>query len=352
MGVSGRLECVSGDDVEIGRATLKTTAKTATVHTERAFTISRGSEDAFEEVIFEIEEDGLTGLGEASPSGRYSQRSAEVAAALEKVRISDAWDIEGELRRNSDLPPAALAALDGALNDLAAKKLGVPLYRMLGLAQPDITSSYTLGIDELETTLEWARKLSAFPVFKMKVGSERDIETVRAVSDVSDARLWVDANEAFSPEDAVDVVRELKGIGVEMIEQPAAAAEGAEAMRKVTEAASPVPVIADESAISASDVPKLSGNVSGVNVKLAKCGGVRNALKMVHTARAHGMLCMIGCMIETSVGIAAASHIAGLFDFVDLDGAALLADDPFTGVTFDKGKMLLSEKPGLGVEYR
>ncbi len=322
------------------------------VHTQRTFTISRSSSDSFEEVILEVEEDGLTGLGEASPNDHYSQTAPEVAAALENVHISDPWDIEGELDRHSELPPSALAALDGALHDLAAKRLGVPLYKLLGLARPAAASSYTLGIAEPETTLEWAERLSAFPILKMKVGSERDIETVRAVSGVSDARLWVDANEAFSPEDAVEVVRELKSIGVEMIEQPISASEGAEALRPITAAASPVPVIADESAISASDVPRLSGNVGGVNVKLAKCGGIKNAMKMVHTARAHGMRCMIGCMIETSVGISAATHIANLFDFVDLDGAALLSDNPFTGVAFEDGKLSVSGKPGLGVEYR
>lgn len=303
-------------------------------------------------MILEVEEDGFTGFGEASPNDHYSQTAPEVAAALENVHISDPWDIEGELDRNSDLPPSALAALDGALHDLAAKKLGVPLYKLLGLAPPAATSSYTLGIAEPETTLEWAKRLSGFPILKMKVGSERDIETVRAVSEASDARLWVDANEAFSPEDAVEAVRELKGVGVEMIEQPISASEGAEALRPITAAASPVPVIADESAISASDVPRLSGNVSGVNVKLAKCGGIKNAMKMVHTARAHGMRCMIGCMIETSVGIASATHIANLFDFVDLDGAALLADDPFAGVAFENGELSVSGKSGLGVEYR
>lgn len=328
------------------------TVRTHTVHTERTFTISRGSADAFEEVILEIDADGLTGLGEAAPTDHYSQTAPDVAAALEGVRIRDAWDIEGELRRNEHLPPSALSALDGALNDLAARRLGVPLHRMLGLARPGVTSSYTLGIDEPEATLEWVRRLSGFPVFKMKVGSVRDVETVRAVSQATNARLWVDANEAFSPEEAVGVVRELAGAGVEMIEQPVSASEGAEALRMVTEAAGSVPIIADESAISAPDVPGLSGCVSGVNVKLAKCGGVRRALEMVHTARAHGMKVMIGCMIETSVGIAAAAHIAGLFDFVDLDGAALLADDPFIGTTFDLGRLSVSGEPGLGVGYR
>lgn len=328
------------------------TVRTFTVHTERIFTIARGSEDAFEQVILSVEADGLTGFGEAAPSDHYSQSAPEAAAALEEVEISDPWNLEGELRRNEHLPPSALSALDGALNDLAARRLGVPLYRMLGLARPEVVSSYTLGIDEPETTLQWARRLSGYPVFKMKVGSERDLETVRAVSEATDARLWVDANEAFSPEEAVDVVRELAGMGVEMIEQPVPASGGAETLRRVTKAASPVPVIADESAISASDIPKLAGCVSGVNVKLAKCGGVRRAVEMAHTARAHGMRVMIGCMIETSVGISAATHIAGLFDFVDLDGAALLADDPFTGATFERGRLSASDEPGLGVEHR
>jgi L-Ala-D/L-Glu epimerase len=342
----------SGRRRRIGRTTLKITAEVVIVHTKRTFAISRSSDDSFEEVILRVEEDGVTGFGEAAPTDRYSQTAADVATALENTRISDAWDIEGEIRRNADLPPTALAALDMALNDLAAKRLGVPLYKLLGLARPAVTSAYTLGIAEPETTLEWARRLSNFPIFKMKVGGWRDVETVKAVAEFSDARLWVDANEAFSPDEAVEVVRELRDVGVEMIEQPVAASEGPEAMRRVTEAARPVPVIADESSLTASDVPELAGRVSGVNVKLAKCGGVRNALKMVHTARAHGMLTMLGCMVETSVGIGAAAHIAGLFDFVDLDGAELLADDPFAGTTFEEGRMSVSEKAGLGVEPR
>jgi L-Ala-D/L-Glu epimerase len=137
-----------------------------------------------------------------------------------------------------------------------------------------------------------------------------------------------------------------------MIEQPVPASAGPEALGRVTQAASPVPVIADESSIEARDVPRLAGYASGVNVKLAKCGGIRGALEMVHTARAHDMLVMLGCMVETSLGISAAAHISGLVDFIDLDGAMLLADDPYSGPAYENGRIVLSEKPGLGVEPR
>jgi L-alanine-DL-glutamate epimerase-like enolase superfamily enzyme len=275
-----------------------------------------------------------------------------VAGVLDGVEVRDPWDIEGTLAGNDHLPPTALAALDAALHDLAAKRLGVPLYRLLGLARPEPTSAYTLGIAEPETTVEEARKLSSFPILKMKVGGWGDVDTVRAVAGFSEAEIWVDANEAFSPDEAPEVATELRGIGVGMIEQPVPVSAGPEALRRTTEAAHPVPVIADESAIVARDVPLLSGCVSGVNVKLGKCGGIRKALEMVHTARSLGMMAMLGCMVETSLGISAAAQISGLFDFVDLDGAMLLADDPFEGIGYEEGRILLSENPGLGVDPR
>jgi L-Ala-D/L-Glu epimerase len=250
------------------------------------------------------------------------------------------------------MPTTARTALDSALHDLAAKRLGVPLYRLLGLARPEPVSAYTLGIAEPETTVEEARRLSDFPILKMKVGGREDLETVRAVAQFSEAEIWVDANEAFSPDEAPEVAAELKRIGVRVIEQPVPASAGPEALRWATEAAHPVPVVADESAIVASDVPPLSGCVSGVNVKLAKCGGVRGALAVIHTARALGMTVMLGCMVETSLGISTAAHISGLVDLVDLDGAMLLADDPFEGIGYENGRILLSGEPGLGAQPR
>ncbi len=324
-----------------------------TVRTKRTFAIARGSSDTFDRVILTLEEDAITGRGEAAPTDYYGQNAKSVAEALDLIEIHDPWDIEGTLAENDSLPPSAIAALDSALHDLAARRLGIPVYRLLGLARPASVSAYTLGIADPETTVEEAKKLSNFPILKMKVGDRRDIETVRAVravTEVSNAALWVDANEAFSPDEAPEVARELREIGVGMIEQPVPASAGPDALREVTEAAKPLPIIADESAISARDVPKLAGCASGVNVKLAKCGGLRRALQMIHTARAHGMLVMLGCMVETSLGIAAAAQISGLVDFVDLDGAMLLADDPFTGPSYENGRILLPEAPGLGVE--
>jgi L-alanine-DL-glutamate epimerase-like enolase superfamily enzyme len=331
---------------------LETRVQIVTVHTERTFAIARSSADAFERVILETEEGGLIGRGEAAPTGYYGQDAEGVAGVLDGVEVRDPWDIEGTLAGNDHLPPTALAALDAALHDLAAKRLGVPLYRLLGLARPEPTSAYTLGIAEPETTVEEARKLSSFPILKMKVGGWGDVDTVRAVAGFSEAEIWVDANEAFSPDEAPEVATELRGIGVGMIEQPVPVSAGPEALRRTTEAAHPVPVIADESAIVARDVPLLSGCVSGVNVKLGKCGGIRKALEMVHTARSLGMMAMLGCMVETSLGISAAAQISGLFDFVDLDGAMLLADDPFEGIGYEEGRILLSENPGLGVDPR
>ena len=331
---------------------MQTSVKTVEVHTRRTFAIARSSADAFERVVFEIDDSGFTGRGEAAPTGYYGQDAAGVAAALEDVEVGDPWDIEGTLVRNDQLPPSGLAALDNALHDLAAKRLGVPVYRLLGLAKPEPVSAYTLGIADRETTVAEAERLREYPILKVKVGGWKDVETLRAVREVSGADLWVDANEAFSPEGAIDVVAELKEIGVRMIEQPVPASAGPEALGRVTEAASPVPVMADESSMEARDVPALAGFVSGVNVKLAKCGGVRSALKMIHTARAHGMIVMLGCMVETSLGISAAAHISGLVDFVDLDGAMLLADDPYSGPTYENGRILLSAEPGLGVVPR
>jgi L-alanine-DL-glutamate epimerase-like enolase superfamily enzyme len=331
---------------------LETRVRTVTVRTERTFAIARSSADAFERVIFELEEDGFVGRGEAAPTRYYGQDARGAADALEGVEIRDPWDVEGTLAQNGHLPSTARAALDAALHDLAARRLGVPLYRLLGLARPEPISAYTLAIAEPETTVKEAKRLSRFPILKIKVGGWEDIETVRAVAGFSEAEIWVDANEAFSPDEGPEVARELKGMGVRLIEQPIPASAGPEALRLATEAAYPVPVVADESAIAATDVPPLAGCVSGVNVKLAKCGGIRGALGMVHAARSLDMIVMLGCFVETSLGISAAVQISGLFDFVDLDGAMLLAVDPFEGLLYENGLIFLSDEPGLGVEPR
>jgi len=301
-------------------------------------------------VVLTLREGGYTGRGLAAPSGRYGQDAESALRALESVEVGDPWDIRGTLLANAHLPSSALGALDSALHDLAARRLGVPVYRMLGLARPRPTTAYTMGIDEVDRTLERARELSGYPVFKVKVGGTRDIDTVRAVVRETGAEVWVDANEAFGPDEAAEAARELAAAGVTVIEQPVPASAGPEAFGPVSAAAGSVPVIADESALAAADVPPLAGYADGVNVKLSKCGGLRGALEIVHTARAHGMRVMLGCMVEASLGIAAAAQVSGLADYVDLDGALLLADDPFTGLGYDGAELLVPEGPGLGIE--
>lgn len=319
-----------------------------TVHTRRTFAIARSASDSFERVVLALEDDGYVGRGEAAPTNYYGQSAPAVAEALRSVRVEDPRDIEGSLRENGHLPPTALAALDAALHDLAAKRLGVPVWRMLGLDKPEPVSAYTLAIADAETTVGEAKRLSGYPILKMKVGGPGDVETVRAVREASGAELWVDANEAFGPGEAVEVALELKEMGVALIEQPVPASAGPDALRRVTEAVRPLPVVADEGSVVAADVLDLAGSVSGVNVKLAKCGGIRPALEMIRAARACGMLVMLGCMVETSLGIAAAAQVSGLADFVDLDGAMLLSDDPYAGPAYENGRIVLPDAPGLG----
>jgi L-Ala-D/L-Glu epimerase len=309
--------------------TLRVQAEIVTVHPRHTFTIARGSSDAFDNVVLTLENGGHAGIGLAAPSERYGQDAQTALDALQNVEIRDPWDIHGTLAANHHLPSSARSALDSALHDLAARRLGVPVYRMLGLGRPRPTTAYTLGISDVETTLERARELSAYPIFKVKVGGARDVETVRAVVRETEAEVWVDANEAFSPDEAPEAVRELAEAGVAMIEQPVPAAEGPEAFGAGVRGA---------------------GTNLGVNVKLSKCGGIRGALEIIHIARAHGMRVMLGCMVEASPGIVAAAQVSGLVDYVDLDGALLLADDPFIGLEYEGAELAVPEGLGLGVE--
>lgn len=320
------------------------------MHPEHTFTIARGSSNSFDNVVLTLSEGGHTGRGLAAPSERYGQGEQGALDALRRVEIDDPWDVHGTLRANAHLPSSALSALDSALHDLAARRLGTPVYRMLGLGRPRPATAYTLGIEELDTTLGRARELSSYPVFKVKVGGARDVETVRAVIRETGAEVWVDANEAFSPDEAPGAARELAAAGVALIEQPVLAEAGPGAFGAAARAAGNVPVIADESALIAADVPPLAGYADGVNVKLSKCGGIRGAMEIIHTARALGMRVMLGCMVEASLGIAAAAQVSGLVDYVDLDGALLLADNPFTGLGYEGADLVIPDGPGLGVE--
>jgi L-alanine-DL-glutamate epimerase-like enolase superfamily enzyme len=337
---------------------VKLTHEIRTVHTRHPFVIARGGSSEWRTVTVTVtDEDGATGIGEAAPSRFYGENPESVVAALARfapvLEDADAWSleaIEAELHKVLRFNGAAKSAVSAALHDLAAKRLGVPLYRLLGLDPArSPQSSFTIGIaPDRDAVVAKVREAAEYPILKVKLGSDRDEEIIRTVREAAPGKvLRVDANAAWTPKRALRIIPLLAELGVEFVEQPLPP-QDLEGLRFVRERSS-LPIVADESCIMASDVAALAGYVDGINLKLAKCGGLREALRIVATARAHGMLVMCGCMIETTLGIAAAAHLAPLLDCADLDGAALLADDPYTGVGIAGGDITFSGKPGLGV---
>jgi len=331
------------------------------VHTTHPFVIARGG--ASEHRLMRVRilgDDGVEGWGEAAPNRFYGETADTALAALARltpiVEQCDAWaieDVETEMNRAIRFNGSVKSAISAALHDLAGKRLGVPLYKLWGLNPANAPlSSFTIAIaandDELRQRVEQAK---SYPVLKVKLGTDHDEHIIRTVREAAPNKvLRVDANAAWTPKRALRMVDVLVECGVEYVEQPVPAHD-IDGLRFVRER-SVLPVIADESCVVASDIPRLVGAVDGINIKLSKCGGLREALKMVATARSHGMLVMAGCMIETSLGITAAAHFAPLLDYADFDGAALLSDDPYSGATIAQGKIKIPDAPGLGVSRR
>ncbi len=321
------------------------------------FRISRSVQDRVERVWVRLEADGLEGWGEADPSPYYGETADTVETALAAMRPVLAaardplrlQDLEVRLRGAVPGNASAHTAVSAALHDLLGKRVGLPLYRLFGLdVEAAPPSSFTIGIDEPEVMAERVRAATRWSILKIKLGTDRDEEIVRAVRSADPSKvLRVDANAAWTPDTAIENLRWLADFGVEMVEQPLPPGnpDGWRAVRE----ASPIPIYADESCLRSSDVPGLMGLVDGVNIKLAKCGGIREAIRTVHAARACGLEVMFGCMLETSLGIAAAAHIAPLADRLDLDGAVLLAEDPFRGPRFEGDRLAFGSEPGLGV---
>ncbi|MCX5800636.1 MAG: dipeptide epimerase [Candidatus Eisenbacteria bacterium] len=325
-----------------------------TLRTRHVFAISRGASDTFGGAIVSIEHDGLVGLGEAAPSPFYGENQATVLAVLEILRqdIPDdpflLEEVQQKMEKRICGNPAAKAAVDIALHDLVCKKLGIPLHRFFGLsAEKTPCTSFTIGIDETDVMKQRALEAGEFSVLKIKVGTDRDEFVLDAIRSVTDKTLRVDANCAWTPREAVVKISRLEKFGIEFVEQPIAPGD-AHGLRFVRENVA-VPVIADESVRTSRDIEALIGAVDGINIKLMKCGGLREALKMIHVARAVGMKVMLGCMVESSVGITAAAHLSPAVDYADLDGNLLLAKDPFSGVGVRQGKLVLPSEPGLGV---
>ncbi|WP_411963978.1 dipeptide epimerase [Haloferax sp. YSMS24] len=329
------------------------------------FGISRGTQTAAENVVVRIEDEGgMTGVGAAAPSAHYGETAATVEAVLpdlldvvEEVGDPHAIDrierrMEETVRRN----PAARTAVSIALHDLAAKRLGVPLYKLWGLdPERAPASSFTIGLDDIETIREKTADAyeAGYDILKVKVGTDRDKAIIEAVRDEAPGvTIRVDANEAWTPREAVEMSEFLADYGVEFVEQPVPA-EDYEGLKFVYDN-SALPIAADESCITADDIPKIADRVDIANLKLMKCGSLSEATRMIHTARSHGLEVMLGCMIETNAAIAAGCHLAPLLDYADLDGSLLLADDPYDGVPMPNGAIDLEalDRPGTGAELR
>jgi L-alanine-DL-glutamate epimerase-like enolase superfamily enzyme len=334
---------------------------TSIVHTTHPFVIARGGASEHRMLRVRVTDgDGLEGWGEAAPNRFYGETADTALAALERltpiVEACSAWsleDVEGEMNRALRFNGSVKSAISAALHDLAGKRLGVPLYKLWGLdAAKAPLSSFTIAIAANDAELrERVAQAAAYPVLKVKLGTDHDEQIIRIVRDAApDKVLRVDANAAWTAKQTLRMIDLLVACGVEYVEQPLAPHD-IDGVRFVRER-SVLPIIADESCVVATDVARLAGSVDGINIKLSKCGGLREALKMIATARAHGMLVMAGCMIETSLGITAAAHFAPLLDYADFDGAALLADDPYSGATIDGGRIRLPDAPGLGVTRR
>ena len=303
------------------------------------------------------------GWGEAAPNAYYGESADTVtavlpryAAALEDAAAGDAFALE-RIEHAVELAigrnPAARVAVSAALHDLVGRKLGVPVWKLWGLSPDTIPpSSFTLGLTSADELRARVREAAGYPILKVKVGTPGDEELLRVVrEEAPDARVRIDANTGWTLKDAVARLPLLEELGIELIEQPFKA-DDLEALRLLRER-SPIPIVADESCRTVADVPRLAGVVDVINIKLEKCGSLREAVRMVHVARAHGLGVMLGCMLTSTLGIAAAAQVAPLVDYVDLDGAALLANDPFDGPHMDaQGHMVLNTEPGLGVRER
>ncbi len=321
---------------------------------KHTFTIARGGRDVSPVVIVELEHEGIVGYGEAAPSARYGESPDSVATYLAGLNLTgfrSPFELEAILNHVEGVAPgntAAKACVDLALHDWIGKKLGLPLHRYWGLeAAVTPTTSFTIGIDTPTVIEQKVREAETYPILKIKLGGENDEEIIRAIRRVTKKTLRVDANEGWKTRElAVERIKWLEQEGVEFIEQPMPAAD-LSATAWVRERVN-LPLIADENSLRLQDVPKLQGAFDGINIKLMKCTGLREAHRMISTARACGMKVMLGCMIESSVGISAAAQLSPLVEYADLDGNVLINNDPFDGVRSLDGTLRLTDRPGHG----
>jgi L-alanine-DL-glutamate epimerase-like enolase superfamily enzyme len=324
------------------------TAQRRELRLAETFTISRSSEDEAEVVQVEVTHGDVSGFGEAAPIARYEESAASAQAWLEEVEVGDDPFALDEIWER--LPPgeyAARAAIDAALHDLQGKLTEQPVYRLLGVKRAGPPTSWTIWLGDPDDMARRTAKIAdrGFKRLKLKLGGRDglDVERVRAVRAVTDLPLQCDVNEAWSLDEALEYLPQME---LEYCEQPLRAGDpdGAQLKRRA-----PIPIYVDEDCHTLGDVAGCVERGHGINIKLAKSGGIREAVRMAAAARALGLGVMLGCMVESGLGIAAGAQIASLMDHVDLDGNLLLAEDPWRGVEFNDGVQLPAEAPGLGV---
>lgn len=332
------------------------------LHLRHPFNIAslkRTNDVSKEALIVHIEHEGRIGWGEAAPASYYTQSLESVEATLRQAAgmLGDdpfAFDaILDPLWQRFPGEPATISAIDIALHDLAGKLLDVPVWKYLGLEPSRLPlTSFTIGIDDPAVIATKVREAAEYPILKVKVGTpedERILSAIRAAA--PDKTLRVDANCGWNSDTVLERCRHLsKTYGLEFIEQPTR--PGDHKALPAVRAAGICPIVADESCRDIRDLPACVAHFDGINIKLCKCGGIRQAVQLIHAARAAGLRVMLGCMIETSVGIAAAAQLAPLADWIDLDGHLLLADDPYEGIGGQRGRITLSDRPGLGLIER
>ncbi|MFN8645315.1 MAG: dipeptide epimerase [Gemmatimonadales bacterium] len=339
-------------------SSLRMEAEVLNLRTRHPFIISRGGQSDYRTIwVRLVDQDGVEGWGEAAPARIYGESTETVLASLQNYAEHLAAspfhleDIERQWETQMRLNPAARCALSAALHDLMGKKLGVPVYQLWGLNPARAPrSTFTIGIDTAEKLRQKVLEAEEYPILKIKLGTDRDLEILKTIRELTPKELRVDANTGWNTKQAIRMLPVLEEFGVTVLEQPLPA-DDLDGLAQVTRH-SRIPVIADESCLVAADIPRLVGKVDGINIKLAKCGSLREALRMIAIARAHHLMVMVGCMIESSIAITAAAHFTPLVDIVDLDGAALLANDPFQGATIAGGQVRLPTGPGLGLSRR
>jgi L-Ala-D/L-Glu epimerase / N-acetyl-D-glutamate racemase len=327
-------------------------ARIVTLELAETFVISREARDTEDVVEVTLTCSGVRGHGEAAPIDRYDESHASALTYIEEhaeLIGDDPFAVEAIMARLPAREHAARAAIDAALHDLQGKLVGRPVYQLLGLPRVGPPTSWTIWLGDPDDMARRAEKVrDRFKRLKLKLGGRDglDGERVKAVHGVARLPLQVDVNEAWSVDEALELLPRLAALGVEYCEQPLAAGDPAGPRLK---AGSPIPIYVDEDCHTLADVAVSAERAHGINVKLAKSGGIREAIRMAHAARALGLGCMLGCMVESGLGIAAGAQIASLFDHVDLDGNLLIAHDPWPGVELVDGVQVPAERPGLGV---